>query len=176
MKNLGFIIISTIFSAQVFAAKFTPITNVDSKAVQKLATVAATIVKKENVFGDASSVKAFSFIRNATELDANTIKQLSFVKGGATSEDTQFDLVDLSAPDTVKYLLLAVEGQENEFEADFKSAKTNLTAVLKMIKADKQLKVFGSGHADEDGSWQIVYILDTVANEILMVTIGFTGT
>jgi hypothetical protein len=121
-------------------------------------------------------VKAFSFTRNATELDANTIKQLIFVKGGATTEDTQFDLVDLSAADTVKYVLLAVEGQENEFGADFKAAITNLTAALKTIKADKQLKVFGSGHADEDGSWQIVYILDTVANEVLMVTIGFTGT
>jgi hypothetical protein len=50
MKYLGFIIISTLLSAQVFAAKFTPIPNVDSKAVQKLATVAAVIVKKEIFF------------------------------------------------------------------------------------------------------------------------------
>lgn len=176
MKNLGFIIISTLLSAQVFAAKFTPITSVDSKVVQKLALAAATVVKKEKVFGDSSSVQTFSLTRNDTELDANTIKQLSFVKGGATTEDTQFDLEDLTASKTVEYILQAVAGQEAEFGADFKVAKTNLTAALKGVKADKQLKVFGSGHADEDGSWQIIYVLDTVANEILMVTIGFSGT
>ncbi len=122
-------------------------------------------------------MKAFSFTRsNDSELNANTVKQLSFAKGGATSDDTQFSLQDQTPSQMIQFVLEAVENQEFEFEADFKTAKTELTAVLKVIKADKNLEVYGSGHADEDGSRQTIYVLDTAANEILMVTIGFSGT
>lgn len=175
MKLLGFIATIAI-SVPAFAAKFASITNVNSAPVQKLAVVAEVIAQNEDVFGDAGDVSAFVFSRKATETDAKTVKQMSYAKGGATSADDQRDFQNVSVSEIVEFALYAVEIHDQDYEAEFTSARANLTKALTAIQADPTLKIYGSGHADEDGSWQILYIIDTKTSQVLMVTIGFHGT
>lgn len=176
MKFLGLILVSVLFSGQVFAAKFVSISNVKSLTSQKLARAAAVIINNESVFGDAGSISAFSYVQKSTELTGTMIKQLSFAKGGATTDDTQVDFSNQSVGKIVDFALYAVENQETEDEPAFKTAQVQLAMALKNIQADPNLKIFGSGHADEDGSWQILYVVDTTSKQILMVKIGYFGT
>ncbi|WP_374076786.1 hypothetical protein [Bdellovibrio bacteriovorus] len=175
MKLLGFIATIAI-SVPTLAAKFAPIANVNSVPAQKLAAVVQVINQNEQAFGDAGNVSAYVFSRKATETDAKTVKQMSFAKGGANTDDDQRDFQNTSVSKIVEFALYAVEIQDQDYEAEFKSARENLTKALTAIKADPTLKIYGSGHADEDGSWQILYIIDTKTSQVLMVTIGFHGT
>jgi hypothetical protein len=76
----------------------------------------------------------------------------------------------------VEYSLYAVENVEGDAPEAFKAARTLLTEALLDIQADSSLKVYGSGHADEDGSWQNIYVIDSKNNEVLKFTIGYAGT
>lgn len=176
MKAFSLILLSALFSTHVFAAKFKTIPNVSSTAAQKLSSAAAGIVGQQEIFGDSSTVLALSFERKLTEADAQTIKQLSFMKAGANSDDGHDELTSANLKDIVSYALYAIENQESEYPTEFTKAQQDLTEALKYIKADRKLKIFGSSHADEDGSWQVLYILDTVKKEVLLVKIGFWGT
>jgi hypothetical protein len=103
------------------------------------------------------------------------MKQLSFING-ATVDDSQENFRNSSVKQIVDFALYAVENQESEYEADFKTARANLTAALNAIKANKTLEIYGNQHADEDGSWNMIYVFDTKTNQVLIVTIGFAGT
>lgn len=176
MKFLATLLVTTIISGQALAANFMPINNINSVAAQKLAAVGVAIAKDKDTFGRASKVAAFSFVKKNTEKDHSTIKQLSFARGGATTDDTQMDLQAASIPQIVEYAFYAIENGDQENDRTYQSAKAGLANALRAIKSDSRLKLFGSGHADEDGSWQILYVLDTTSNQILMVTIGYYGT
>jgi hypothetical protein len=175
MKLLSSIIFVSLFSTQLFAAQFSKISEISSPAAKILARTGLNIVKNQEVFGDVGRVVALNFTRKVTETDMATVKQLSY-KNGATSDDYQEDFQNVSVKKIVEFALYAVENQEADYAADFKAARINLTNALNIIKADKTLKIYGNQHADEDGSWNILYILDTKTNQILVVVIGFSGT
>ena len=96
MKILSAIILSSIFSAQVSAAQFSPISKLSSPAAQKLAQAGLSIVKNEDMFGDNGKVSALTFTRKATESNIATVKQLSY-KNGGNSDDSQEDLLSALA-------------------------------------------------------------------------------
>jgi hypothetical protein len=176
MKHLGFAL-SMIFSTTVFAAKFAPVPTVHSPTAQKLAEVASSIAKDGTTFGDAGAVAVYAFTRNETERDFTTIKQLSFAKAGATADDHQEDFQNQSTAQIVKFALDTLREDQEEINTPaYKAAASGLTAALDAIKADPGLKVYGNQHADEDGSWQILYVVDATAHQILMVKIGYSGT
>lgn len=175
MKTLLILALSCLVSAQVFAAKFSPIIKVSSASSQRLAEVGQKIVENEEMFGDSGAVEAFSFSRKDTESDRSTMKQLSY-KNRATSDDTQVDFLGKSTKEIVNFALYAVENQDNEEAKDFIAGRLALTEAINAVKADKSLKIYGNQHADEDGSWNILFIFDTKTNQILMVKIGYSGT
>lgn len=176
MKFLAMLIVSTVLSGHALAANFMPVNRINSVPAQRLAAVASVIIRNKDSFGDAGRIEAYSFVRKNTEQNHNTIKQLSYARGGATVDDTQLDLQKATIPQIVEYAFFALENGDQENDRAFQSGKANLANALKAIKADSRLKLYGSGHADEDGSWQILYVLDTTVNQILMVKIGYNGT
>jgi len=175
MKFLSAMILASLFSAQVLAAHFSPVPQMSSQNAQKLSKAAIGIINNKNVFGDSGAIKVFTFTRKSTETNLTTTKQLSFIHG-ATSDDNQEDFKNADVKKIVDFALFAIENQENENANEFKIARSNLTAALKAIKADKSLEVFGNQHADEDGSWNILFVFDTKTNQVLMVKIGYSGT
>lgn len=176
MKFLAMLIVTTVLSGHAVAANFMPINQIKSVPTQRLAAVASVIIRDKDTFGDAGRIEAYSFVRKNTEQNHNTIKQLSYVRGGATVDDRQIDLQQASIPKIVEFAFFALENGDQDNDRTFQAGKQNLANALRAIKADSRLKLYGSGHADEDGSWQILYVLDTTANQIMMVTIGYYGT
>lgn len=172
MKCLGFLL-TLILSSQVFAAKFTAAQNINSGPAQKLADVVNWINQQQPDW-DAGNVLALNFTRSASEKNATTKKQLSYAKGGATVDDTQKYFQGQDVATIVDYALFAVEN--GELEEEVASYRQALTAALNDVKADSTLEVYGSGHADEDGSWQILYIFDTTTNQVIFLQIGYHGT
>jgi hypothetical protein len=175
MKILSAIILSSIFSVQVFAAQFTTISKLSSPAAQKLAQVGLSIVKNEDMFGDNGSVSTLAFTRKATESNMATVKQLSY-KNGATSDDSQEDFKNVSTDKIIDFALFALAIQDEDQENAFKVARSHLTTAINAIKADKSLEIYGNQHADEDGSWNILFVIDTKTNQVLIVKIGYSGT
>ncbi len=175
MKFLNTFMLVTFFSAQVFAAQFSPVSKLDSSSAQKLAQAGLSIVSNQDVFGDNGAVVAFSFTRKATEADMSTVKQLSY-KFGANSDDSQEDFQNASVKNIIDFAFTAIEIQEGENENAFKIARANLTVALNAIKADRTLRIYGNQHADEDGSWNILFVFDSKNNQVVMVKIGYSGT
>ena len=175
MKFLYVIALTSLFSTQVFAAKFARVSKLSSLSVQKLAEAGLKIVKNEEVFGDNGSVDTMSFVRKSTETNMASMKQLSF-QNGANTDDSQEDFQNATVKKIIDFAFYAVENQEGEYEEVFRAARKNLTDALNVIKADKTLKIYGNQHADEDGSWNMIFVFDTENNQILMVKIGYSGT
>jgi len=175
MKFLNVIVLVSIFSAQVFAAQFSQISKLSSPAAQKLAQAGLSIVKNPDVFGDSGKVIALTFTRNASESNMATMKQLSY-KNGANSDDSQIDFKNAGVEQIVDFAFNAFGEYGADNDAAFKTARSNLAAAIKAIKADKTLKIYGNQHADEDGSWNILFVFDTTTNQVLMVKIGYSGT
>ena len=175
MKFLSAMIMASLFSTQLFAAQFSPIRKMSSPAAQKLAKAGLSITKNEEVFGDVGGVVALTFTRKATETNMATMKQLSF-KNGATTDDSQEDFKTASVKEIVDFAFYAVENQEGDYQAAFTTARSDLTKAVNAIKADKTLEIYGNQHADEDGSWNMLFVFDSKTNQVLMVKIGYSGT
>jgi hypothetical protein len=175
MKFFSAIVLASIFSAQILAAQFSQIGKLSSPAAQKLAQAGLSIVNNQDVFGDNGKVVALTFTKKSTENNMATTKQLSF-KNGANSDDFQKDFKRTNVKEICDFAFNAIENGESENEAAFKAARINLTAALNAVKADKTLEIYGNQHADEDGSWNILFVFDTITNQILMLKIGYSGT
>jgi hypothetical protein len=162
-------------SASTFGATFEPVKTMTSSAAKKLAAAVDSIAKNEKVFGDDSSSAAYSFTRKKSEQDLNTVKQLNHAYGGIFSGDPAGESIDSKSPgELASYLLHAVENMSGEEGYDEGAAL--LTEALEAVKADPDLKIYGTSHADEDGSWQIINLFDVKRHQILLVRIGYNGT
>lgn len=170
--------VATMLSTtQAFAAKFQIQSKMTSAAAQKLSSVAARIVGNETAFGDAGIVAAYHFTRKPTEVDLNTVKQLNFAKAGQNSDDDgAAEAQDWTAERLANHLLDFTSQVDPEFEAAFESARRNLASALKAVRANNGLKIYVTNHADEDGSWQVLNVLDLRNQQILLVKIGYYGT
>lgn len=146
-----------------------------SAAAQHLAKVAEAVVRNEKTFGDASKVEVYAFTRKSSERDLNSIKQLNFRRAGLNSDDIGAkEMQTLSAEQLAEHLLNA-NSQPDDQNA-FDKAKSELEAAINLVKSDPQLQIYGTNHSDEDGSWQVLDIIDTSNQEILLIKIGYNGT
>jgi hypothetical protein len=163
------------FSTTSFAASFQVISQMKSVSARNLAQTASKVAAQADVFGDASAVRAYSYTTKGGEKLLNTLKQLNFAKGGLNSDDSGAESMQhLSARQLAEHLL-AASSQYDDQEA-YDRAVAQLTKALQAIKADAQLQIFGTNHADEDGSWQILNILDVSNRQVLFIKIGYHGT
>lgn len=168
--------VSQVGTAEEPTAKFTPIKTMRAKSAQAFVDAVKPIVKNVDVFGDASYVGTFSFTRKETEEDINSVKQLNFAKGEIDSDDrVEAVSADQSAEALAEHLLYAINNSIEETNV-FVTARKSLIKALNDVKADSTLQIFKSNHAFEDGSWQILTILDVKNAEVLLVKIGYYGT
>jgi uncharacterized protein (TIGR02646 family) len=104
-------------------------------------------------------------------------------KFGISGTKVDFDPNDLSNINSLsekyntieKPKFINPEFEDPEQKAPKAGAETIRIAFSKVLKS-KNFKFYEAGHADEDGSWSIVEILDTQNNEILAIKLGFSGT
>jgi len=177
LKSLMSALVVASVSTSAFAAKFTPVKPLKNAAMEQLAKVVEEMNKDEESFGDAGGVFRVTFKRKPTEKDLNTVKQLNFQKGDLFVGDVGAERMDdKSVDELIEHLLYAVENVESEREEQFAKAKAKLKVVLAAVKQSKGLVIYGTGHADEDGSRQILNVLDTKNNQIVLVMIGYHGT
>ena len=159
------------------AAKFESSSKMTSPAAQKLARLVNSLRADKATWGDSTGARAYSFERNDQEEDINTAKQLNKAKAGLNSEETgAWSLQGKSAKAMAEHLLANYEVHDEDFEKARRSVAAQLMLALEAIKEDRRLKVFGAGHSDEDGTWQILNVLDTKNDEVLLITFGFSGT
>lgn len=113
----------------------------------------------------------------------NTVKQLMVVRGGvseenrsATNEDSNGNLVEL-AENTLRHYddLFLEEATEDVLQehAEFTALFAN---ALKNISLVEHLEIYANSHADEDGIWSVLVILDPKNKEIILIKFGFSGT
>ena len=174
MKLLSLTLAMTLMGSSVFAAQFKS-ARMQSVAAQKLAQAAATIARDQENFGDAGTIKSVVFVRKTGEADRNTIAQLNHIYGGLNSDDQgALDMSRKSAHDLATHLLSF--NSQYEDENAYVRALNSLTDALEAVKADKNLRIYGTNHADEDGSWQIIDVLDIKNHQILFIRLGYSGT
>ncbi len=158
-----------------FGAKFKVVSEMTSKDAQGLFEVVDEIVENPNTFGDVSMVSAYSFTKKKSEEDLNTVKQLNHIHAGLNSDDIGAAALDEDpVEDLADHLLAADSAPENE--KAYAAAKAQLVKALKAVKTDKNLKIFGTQHSDEDGTWQVLDIFDAENQEVLFIKIGYSGT
>ncbi len=175
MKSL-FVVLGLTLSLSAtssFAAKFSPV-KMKSVAARELQQTVRTLIKDKGIFGDAGYANSYFFTRKPTEVDLQTMKQLNFAKAGLNSDDKGALLFQSkSAEELAEYLLDALTFEES---SPHDTAVETLADALRAVKAERNLVIYGTNHADEDGSWQVLDILDTKNNEVLIIRIGYHGT
>lgn len=170
--------IATIAAAPAFAAQIKLAPATKNASLRNLAIALQPLAKKSSVYGDQTRAATYDYSSVATEPAINTVKQLNFMKAFLNSDDSGADLMQNKSPAAlVAHLLDLVDGYvPDESEAEYAQIKANLLRALTAVKADSKLKIFGTNHADEDGSWQILDVLDTENHQILLLKVGFKGT
>jgi hypothetical protein len=171
----SFLTLAILIATPAFAAKFRPTEKMKSTAAQGLEKVATEVVKHKSTFGDAGMVTAYTFTRDESEADLNTAKQLNSQKGGFNSDDLRAeDMSKESAASLADYILSA--NSQPDDQAAYDTAHQNLERALNLVKRDSTLKIFGASHADEDGGWQILDIVDLNSKQVLFIKVGMNGT
>src|SRR5262249_49490438 len=143
---------------------------------------AANLMKEANeflagdkkTFGYATSVKAYSYeLKNEDDDLVNQLKQLNIAKAGMFKEDlAEFKETMERADKLTDYLFQAIESYASEREVEYDTARDNLIADIKGIKKDKRLRLYKASHSDEDGSWQILNVLDEKNKQVLLIKVG----
>jgi len=160
-----------------FAAKFQTVPELTSKRLEALATLAKRLQKQESVFGDCSRTGRYSFTRKDTETDVNTLEQLNVAKAGIFhDEDPKPAPVGKRTAKAIVDELIGDVGQDEEFEKALASGRKELITAFTKVLQSTYLEVYETNHANEDGSWKIVDVLDPRNGEILLVRFGYCGT
>ncbi len=158
-----------------WAAKFHTTDKLSSVAMERLARVAENLQKDEGTFGDCSKVVRLNFTRKEEEKDINTIKQLNIAKAGMFDQDDPNPKLTKSAADVLASELLE-NGNQDEHETAWDKGVEKLTDAIHGLRGKKNLSIFEGSHANEDGSWKILDVLDKTNDQILLLTFGYCGT
>lgn len=173
MKLLS-LTLAMLIGSSAFAAQFQS-ARMQSAAAQKLAQVATTIARDKENFGDMGTIKSVVFTRKAGEQDRNTVAQLNHQLGGLNSDDQSAVDMNRQSAKALANHLLSFNSQYDDENA-YVRALNSLEDAIQAVKADKNLRIYGTNHADEDGSWQILTILDFKNHQILFIRLGYSGT
>lgn len=178
MKNIALFglitVLTSAFAQPASAAQFKKITNMDNDAAQSLVAVAKRMARDENKFGSNSYTTAYLVSNNENQSTLNTAKQLNHMNGNLNSDDdsgagyNNFSATQI-ADSMLEYL--------NDFDKnENRDIYDELVGAIEDVKADSNLKIFGTMHGDEDGTWTILDIIDTKNNQALYVQLGYSGT
>ena len=177
-KILFSCILALGFASSAQAAKFSTLKKLKNPALAKLSAFAKTFVDNEDTYGDCTSVGTYSITRKTTETNVNTLEQLNVAKAGLWhDEDPKTALVKEDATEQeIVVALFDTLLRDSENEASVKPTMTQTEKLLEKVRKDARLEVYETNHANEDGSWAILNVLDTQNEEVLLIRIGFCGT
>lgn len=176
MKNSMWVLLGVLISTSAWAAKFQTISEMERASIEAVATVGNTIVKNESAFGDCTRMVRVSYTRKPEEKDINTVKQLNISKAGLWKDEdvTALDATGDDAGDIAQELL--VNSNEEEFKPLVSATRARLKLALERAMKDRKVRVYTGGHSNEDGTWNVIDVLDTKNEEILLLRVGFCGT
>jgi len=161
-------------ATQAHAAKFESIHKFKNAALEELAQAAMPVAKDQKNFGDAGKLSSFSVERDKSEEDRGTAGQLNHRMRSKDDDDGHTtDMNSQSAKELAETLVPTDSGSENETT---KKVRAELEEAFGAVKKVKSLKIFGASHSNEDGTWQVIDVLDTRNNEILFIESGSVGT
>lgn len=162
------------------AAKFTKTETLKSRTAQEFLAITKKLAKNKDLVGDASFVTAYNIARDEDEKSINTIKQLNIAKGGIFAEEEDAaKFVSSNDSDKVIEMMFSYlignfqdEDQEIAFKAEMKKLSPSLQAVLE----HNNFNIYAATHSNEDGTWNILNVLDEKNNQVIMVVFGAHGT
>ncbi len=188
MKKIALAFSLVLISSSTFAAQFTNIPSMKNKELAAAQRTASKVLSNETIYGDASSVVSFKFTKDPAEKLLNSIKQLNIAKFGVSpgnEEDTSPSNFS-NMGELINSLMddgrmedfceaLDEEAQKATCKADMKKMGGALKAALGE-SATTEIKIFDSGHCDEDGCWKLIDIVDVTNNQVLVLQRGYYGT
>jgi hypothetical protein len=180
-KILFTFILALGFATSAQAAKFKSLRTLSNPALEEIAESAQKYFKDEELFGDCSSVQAYSFVRKPTEKNLNTMKQLNIAKAGVWADDDEETALANPRTEAKELIKILFENVNYEEEQTVKLAPamkelSELLDTATQSRRNKDIEIYESGHANEDGSWRVIDLLDTKTNEVLLIRVGFCGT
>jgi translation elongation factor EF-Ts len=191
MKNL--FLLTLVFSAQsVLAASFSTIPKVSNAKLSSTQAVMTKIIANESMYGECGSIQKFSYTKNKSEKDINTIKQL-MIKTGTMMTDYD-EYAEVSEVSNIAPVLTATNLLDPTFTYsddpaddvyDEEQMVTHASDVAKVTKSlykltegntNSTIKLYDGLHGYEDGAWNVLTVMDTKNREIVIFTVGICGT
>lgn len=178
-KIVGLLLI--LSTSSVFAARFSPITEMSNSKLESVSQKYE--LEMENggymALGDCSSLTRLKITKNASELNINTMKQLSIRTGNVNHLDGEVISRDQSAPAKIVKDLVEMHGyrdfQDAEEESESRAFMTSFTKVLESASSSK-VEFYSTVHSYEDGTWGLLHIYDTQNQEVIVIKAGICGT
>lgn len=175
-----------------FAAQFDSILEATNEKINSLSKSISEIVGNESIYGDCSDIKSFKYQKEETEDNVNTIKQLMIESGTLMTDFDEHSYVtevsDVSSFFTAENLLDptfsysespledVLEQEEIEVvETDRTTLANRIYSLLKEEK-DKGVMLFDGLHSYEDGTWNVLSVMDSVNKEITVYSVGICST
>jgi hypothetical protein len=176
----------------VFAAKFDSIVESTNENISSLSRSILKIVGNESIYGDCSEIKSFKYDKEEAEEEINTVKQLMLESGTLMTDFDEHsdvtDVSDVSSFFTAENLLdptfsYSDSPLEDVLEQEEISVVENDRTVLARKiysllkeKKDQGVMLFDGLHSFEDGTWNVLSVMDSVNKEITVYSVGFCST
>ena len=175
MKKVALLLMALTLSAE--AATFKSTHKLSNPDLEALAIKSVSIQKNEELFGDASATRRYTFTRKKDEANLNTVKQLNIAKAGlwAGEDPTQPVPEKTSGMALATALVVETYAAPGEEEGRDNAAKS-LAPLLQKLLGKKTILLFTGFHADENGTWGVLDVLDLENSEVLLLKFGYHGT
>ncbi|MEO5667267.1 MAG: hypothetical protein ABIR96_04335 [Bdellovibrionota bacterium] len=162
------------------AATFKAVKTLKNASLQKVAVFAGSFEKQKDLFDDCTKVESYSIARKQSEENINTIKQLNISRNGLFYSDGETP-VAVRSDTTIDTLITTLfsDLSQGENYASLAPTQKKLADLVTQAtgKLDaSSLELYEANHANEDGSWNILDILDTENEEVLTIQVGGCGT
>jgi len=167
-------ILAALSAPDAFAAKYMTVAKASNPSVQKLVANLAQTLRDKKRFGDVSFVRTFSFDRSQSQTDLNVVKQLNHMYAGLNSDDSAGKSFENKSAGQLTDSLF--ENSTDNDASVIDGAKYEFRELVLAVKNDRALQIYGTNHSDEDGTWQILNILDTENDQVVLIRMGFSGT
>ncbi len=173
-----------------YAATFEKIIDSANERINSLSDTILEITEEVALYGDCSDIKAFKYQKSEEEEDINTVKQLmlesqtlmtdydeySYVTE-VTNVSTFFTAENLLDP-TFSYSEAPLDDLfEDEQMTQIENDRNKLAKNIYSLTHDQDnIKIFDGLHSFEDGSWNVLTVMDKIHKEMIVFSVGVCGT
>lgn len=173
------LVLSLLFSASGFSAQFTKISTMKNSDLEQAAKMFETELNRpiKFVLGDCSGILRLKVSKKPEELELNSMKQLGTMKGGLYHSDGEKVSAFTGSNFDLSKELITISGyRDYQDEDESKASEAFILNFSNSLKSSKDILNFSANHSNEDGTWGLTLIYDTVNQEVLFLKAGFCGT